>query len=76
MLEDELHEVRERFFVGAFTPALERAQSTQAKNDLTEAERKGIEARWYDRYDVLFNKVDIDWRHHQMSEDFHFMQSR
>ncbi|CAD7956860.1 unnamed protein product [Amoebophrya sp. A25] len=46
-MEDELHEVRERFYIGAHGAALERAQSTQTRNDLTEAERKGIEARCY-----------------------------
>lgn len=46
-MEDELHEVRERFYIGAFGAALEHATKTQCRNDLAETEKRALEARCY-----------------------------
>ena len=46
-MEDELHEVRERFYIGAFPGALEQIQRVSGLNEISEMEKKGIEARSY-----------------------------
>lgn len=40
-----MHEVRERYYVGAYNGALTYSAKVKPRNDVTEAEKKGLEAR-------------------------------
>lgn len=46
-MEDELHEIREKYYVGAFGSALEQIGKTKPRNDLSAQEKASLEARTY-----------------------------